>query len=72
MQASVAGTPIPLNYPGTCPLGAANSTGRTGLYCPNASAVLATLGGGTQQIDWQVVLGDGTTVHQSVLWNLIL
>jgi hypothetical protein len=72
MQASVAGTPIPLTYPGTCQLAAPNNAGRPALVCPNASAVLATLGGGAKQIDWQVVLGDGSTVQQSVVWNLVL
>ena len=72
MQASVGGTAIALNYPGTCQLAAANSVGRTALVCPNASAVLAGLGAGVTQVDWQVVLADGSTVQQSVLWSLIL
>ena len=72
MQASVGGTAIALNYPGTCQLAAANSAGRTALVCPNASAVLAGLGAGVTQVDWQVVLADGSTVQQSVLWSLIL
>src|SRR5262249_2822844 len=37
MQASVAGTPIPLSYPGTCQLAAPNNAGRLALVCPNAS-----------------------------------
>ena len=71
MQASVAGTPIPLSYPGTCQLAAPNSAGRVALVCPNASAVLASLGGGPVTITWQGVLGDGTTVQQIVIWNLV-
>ena len=72
MQASVGGTPIALSYPGTCQLTAPNSAGRTGLICPNASAVLAALGAGATQVDWQVVLADGSTVQQSIIWNLVL
>jgi hypothetical protein len=72
MQASVGGTPIALSYPGTCQLGAANNAGRASIFCPGASAALATLGGGPVQVDWQVVLGDGSTLQQSVLWNLVL
>jgi hypothetical protein len=72
MQASVGGTPIAFSYPGTCQLAAPNSTGRTALVCPNASAVLAGLGAGATQVDWQVVLADGSTVQQSVIWNLVL
>jgi hypothetical protein len=72
MQASVGGTPIALSYPGTCQLAAPNSVGRTALVCPNASAVLAGLGAGATQVDWQVVLADGSTVQQSVIWNLVL
>lgn len=71
MQASVAGTPISLSYPGTCQLAPANNAGRTALVCPNASAVLATLGGGSVTIAWQVVLGDGSTIQQSVIWSLV-
>ncbi len=71
MQASVAGTPIPLSYPGTCQLAAPNNAGRAALVCPNAAAVLAALGGGPTTINWQVVLGDGSVLQQSVVWNLI-
>ena len=72
MQASVGGAPIALSYPGTCQLTAPNSAGRTALICPNASAVLAALGAGATQVDWQVVLADGSTVQQSIIWNLVL
>lgn len=71
MQASVGGSPVPLSYPGTCQMASPNNAGRSALICPNASAALAGLGGGPVQIDWQVVLGDGSTVQQSVVWNLV-
>lgn len=69
MQATVGGTPIALSYPGTCQLVPVISAG-TVLVCPNASAVLATLGSGPVTINWQVVLGDGSTLQQSVTWTL--
>ena len=72
MQASVGSTQIPLSYPGTCQLAAANNAGRTALVCPNVSAVLATLGGGPVTINWQVTLSDGSVVQQSVIWSLVL
>lgn len=72
MQASVNGTSIGLSYPGTCSLAPANNAQRTALICPNAAAVLATLGGGPVTINWQIVLGDGSVLQQSVIWNLVL
>ena len=72
MQASVNGTSIGFSYPGTCSLAPANNAQRTALICPNAAAVLATLGGGPVTINWQVVLGDGSVLQQSVIWNLVL
>ena len=72
MQASVNGTSIGLSYPGTCSLAPANNAQRTALICPNAAAVLATLGGGSVTINWQIVLGDGSVLQQSVIWNLVL
>jgi hypothetical protein len=72
MQASVNGTSIGLSYPGTCSLAPANNAQRTALICPNAAAILSTLGGGPVTINWQVVLGDGSVLQQSVIWNLVL
>lgn len=72
MQASVNGTAIGFSYPGTCQLAAANNAQRTALICPNAAAVLATLGGGPVTINWLVTLADGSTIQQSVIWNLVL
>jgi hypothetical protein len=40
MQASVAGTPVALSYPGTCQLAPANSAARPALLCPSADAAL--------------------------------
>ena len=70
MQASVAGTPLALNYPGTCQLAPANNAARPALLCPGADAALVSLQGVTQ-IDWQVTLTDGSLLTQSVQWNLI-
>ena len=72
MQASVGGTSIGFSYPGTCQLAAANAAQRTALICPNAAAVLAGLGGGPVTINWLVTLADGSTLQQSVIWNLVL
>jgi hypothetical protein len=72
LQASVGGFGIPpLSYPGMCQLAPANNAGRTAVVCPNASAVLANLGGGPVTINWQVTLTDGSTVQQSVTWTLV-
>lgn len=71
MQASVGGTPIALSYPGTCQLAIVSNGAATALVCPNASAVLATLGSGPVTINWQVVLFDGSTSQQSVTWDLV-
>src|SRR5262249_11704344 len=70
MQASVAGTPVALSYPGTCQLAPANTTGRPALLCPGADTALTSLQGVTQ-IDWLVTLTDGSLLTQSVQWNLI-
>ena len=70
MQASVGGTALALNYPGTCQLGAPTSSGRPWLLCPGADAALTSLQGITQ-IDWLVTLSDGSSYTQSVQWNLI-
>ena len=59
------------SYPGTCQLAPANSAQQPAILCPNADAVLATLGGGTSTILWQVVLADGTQLNQTVTWTLI-
>jgi hypothetical protein len=72
MQASVNGTPIGFSYPGTCQLAAANNTLHTALICPSASTVLAGLGGGPVTINWVITLADGSTLQQSVIWNLVL
>jgi hypothetical protein len=69
MQASAAGTPLALNYPGTCQLAPPNSAARPALICPAADAALTSLQGLTQ-IDWQVTLTDGSSFTQSVQWNL--
>ena len=71
MQASVGGTPIPVGYPATCQLTTVSNGGRSALVCPNFSAVLATLGSGPVTINWQVVLFDGSTIQQSVTWELV-
>jgi hypothetical protein len=70
MQASVAGAPLALNFPGTCQLAPANSAARPALLCPGADVALAGLEGITQ-IDWQVTLTDGSSLTQSVQWNLV-
>jgi len=72
MQASVGGTSINFSYPGTCQLAAANNAQRTALICPNAATVLAGLGGGLHTINWLITLADGSTLQQSVVWNLVL
>jgi hypothetical protein len=72
MQASVGGTSIGFSYPGTCQLAQANTAQRTALICPNAAAVLAGLGGGPVTINWLITLADGSTLQQSVIWNLVL
>ena len=72
MQASVGGNSIGFSYPGTCQLAQANNAQRTALICPNAAAVLATLGGGPTTINWQITLADGSVLQQSVVWNLVL
>lgn len=70
MQASVGGTSLALNYPGTCQLGTPPGSGRAWLLCPGADAALTSLQGITQ-IDWLVTLSDGSSYTQSVQWNLI-
>jgi hypothetical protein len=70
MQASVGGSPLPLNYPGSCQLAPPNSVGRPAILCPDAYTVLSQLGGATQ-IQWQVGLADGTFLNQTVDWKLI-
>jgi hypothetical protein len=59
------------SYPGTCQLAPPNSSQQPAILCPHADAVLATLGGGTSTILWQVVLADGTQLNQTVTWTLI-
>jgi hypothetical protein len=71
MQASIGGSPIALNYPGVCQLTTVSNGAVTALVCPNASAVLATLGSGPVTINWQVVFFDGSTIQQSVTWGLV-
>ena len=72
LQASVNGSSIGFSYPGTCQLSAANNAQRTALICPNASTVLAGLGGGPITINWVITLAGGLTLQQSVVWNLVL
>lgn len=72
MQASVNGTAIGLSYPGTCQLAAANNAQRAAVICPNASAVLAGLGGNPVTVNWLITLADGSTLTQAVVWNLVL
>ena len=72
MQASVGGNAIGFSYPGTCQLAQPNNAQRTALICPNAAAVLAGLGGGPVTINWLITLADGSTIQQSVIWNLVL
>jgi hypothetical protein len=70
-QITAHGAPLPL-YPGAwCQLGPANSAGRPVILCPNGDVLLAGLGSGAQQLTFQVVLSDGTTINQSVVWTLI-
>jgi hypothetical protein len=69
-QATAHGFPMSL-YPGLCQLAPANSADRPAILCPSGDLLLANLGPGPQQINWQVVLSDGTTVNQSVVWTLI-
>jgi hypothetical protein len=70
MQASVGGTALALNYPGTCQLATPFNSGRAALLCPGADAALTSLQGITQ-IDWLVTLSDGSSYTQSVQWNLV-
>lgn len=70
MQASVGGVAVALNYPGTCQLAPANSAAQPALLCPGADAALTSLQGLTQ-IDWLVTFADGSSVTQSVQWNLV-
>jgi len=70
MQASVGGSPLALNYPGTCQLATPTSSGLAALWCPGADAALTSLQGVTQ-INWQVTLTDGSSFTQSVQWNLV-
>jgi hypothetical protein len=72
MQASVGGNAIGFSYPGTCQLAQPNTAQRTALICPSAAAVLAGLGGGPVTINWLITLADGSTIQQSVIWNLVL
>jgi hypothetical protein len=69
-QASVGGTALTLNYPGTCQLAPSTNSGRRAVICPGADAALTSLQGITQ-VDWQVTLTDGSSFAQSVQWNLI-
>jgi hypothetical protein len=70
MQASVGGVALTLSYPGTCQLAPANSSAQPALLCPGADAALTSLQGLTQ-IDWLVTFADGSSVTQSVQWNLV-
>ncbi|HEY6922630.1 MAG TPA: hypothetical protein VI653_04115 [Steroidobacteraceae bacterium] len=70
VEASVGGTPLALSYPGTCQLATPTSSGRAALLCPGADAAMAAFQGITQ-IDWRVTLADGSSLTQSVQWNLI-
>lgn len=70
MQASVAGQPLALNYPGTCQLATPTSSGRAALLCPGADAALVSLQGITQ-VDCLVTLSDGSSFTQSVQWKLL-
>lgn len=67
-QASANGISLPLNYPGTCQLLPSNSAGKPTLLCPDVQAVLPSAGGAP--IEWNVVLTNGTTLTQSVDWEL--
>jgi len=68
--ASVRGSPVALSYPGTCYPVPPNTSGQPAILCPDARLALMSQQGLTQ-IDWQVVLTDGTTLNQSVQWKLI-
>ena len=70
-QVTAHGSPMPL-YPGAgCQLAPANSANRPVVLCPYGDQFLAYLGSGPQQLTFQVVLSDGTTINQSVVWTLI-
>lgn len=67
-QASVNGVSLPLSYPGTCQLLPPNGANKPSLLCPDAYTVLPTAGGAP--IEWDVVLTNGTTLTESVSWEL--
>ena len=71
-QVTVHGNPHSLYPgPGPCQLAPPNSADRPAILCLSGDSLLASLGPGPTQITWQVVLSDGTTVTQNVVWTLI-
>jgi hypothetical protein len=68
-QASFAGFPLPFNYPGNCSLVPQSGAGKPALLCPNVETALSTVHGG-EPIEWNVVLSNGTTLTQTVVWEL--
>jgi hypothetical protein len=70
MQASVGGTALALNYPGTCQRATPLNSERTALLCAGADAALTSFQGITE-IDWLVTLSDGSSYTQSIQWNLV-
>ena len=67
-HATAGGTPLPLSYPGSCQLLAANSEGKPALLCAGADSVLPLTGGAS--IDWTVELTNGTVLTETVDWQL--
>lgn len=63
------GPPLPLYPTAMCQLAPANSANRPVVLCPNGYLLLDGWGAG--QYTFQVVLSDGTTINQNVVWNLI-
>jgi hypothetical protein len=70
LQASKGGSPLPLNFPGTCQLSTPTTLGRQTVVCPAAHAYLNS-GGSPTSIQWHVELADGSTLDETVEWTLI-
>lgn len=67
-QASFNGISLPLSYPGNCQLLPPNSASKPALLCPDAQMILPAAAGAP--IEWNVVLTNGTTLTETVDWQL--
>ncbi|MET0498933.1 MAG: hypothetical protein ABW106_11785 [Steroidobacteraceae bacterium] len=68
MRTTANGQWLPLSYPGSCQLRPQVGTGKPSLVCPSAEVVLGISAGAP--VEWTVELTDGTTLTETVDWDI--